>query len=187
MKTKATRSNIRAVLTVLVLCLSAALVPVAQAELPPAAQAKVDKYKKLLSEWAKEPVIVAAVKEAAGGDGLVGMTNAKWEALAETDGAVTAVLTSPAGQLMTKLEADPGINKLYLRDGNGNIVAASSKPLLYSIANRPAMAAMTTSQPWAQGEVKPDPTTQVKSVQMAVPVMDKGKPIGVLHTGVTIE
>lgn len=187
MKTKTIHSNIGVALSVLILSIGSALAPVAHAELPPAAQAKVDKYKKLLSEWAKEPVIVAAVKEANAGDGAVGMSNAKWDALTDTDAAVTAVLTSPAGQLMTKLEADAGINKLYLRDAKGNIIAASNKPLLYSIANRPAMTVMTTSQPWAQGEVKPDPTTQIKSVQMAVPIMDHGKPIGVLHTGVTIE
>ena len=188
MKTKMrTHSNIRTALSLLILCLVSALAPAAHAELPPAAQAKVDKYKKLLSEWAKDPVIVAAVKEANGSDGIPGMTNAKWDALVETDAAVTAVQTNPAGQLVTKLEADTGINKLYLRDGKGNIIAASNKPLLYSIANRPAMTVMATSQPWAQGEVKPDPTTQIKSVQLAVPVMDHGKPIGVLHTGVTIE
>lgn len=159
----------------------------AHAELPPAAQAQVEKYKKKLVEWAKNPLVVGAVKQANASEPAPGMSNAKWESLPDNDAAVMAVLTNPAGKLLTELEADTGISKLYLRDSRGNIIAASNKPLLYSIASRPAMTTMTTGQPWAQKEVKPDPTTQVKSVQLAVPVMDGDKPIGVLHTGVTIE
>lgn len=163
------------------------LAPRAQAELPSDAQAKVEKYKKRLSEWARDPVVLSAVKEANAHGGIAGMSNSKWDSLLATDAAVLGIQTSEAGRLLTKLEEDQGINKLYLRDLKGNIVAASSKPLLYSIASRPAMQVVSSGQPWAQGEVKPDPTTQIKSVQMAVPVMDGGKAVGVLHTGVTID
>lgn len=159
----------------------------ARAELSADSQQKVEHYKKKLMDWAKEPAIVALVREANASGGIPGMNNIKWDSLSESDSVVAAMLTNPVSKMLVAWDSDPGINKLYLRDAKGNVIAGSNKPLLYSIAKRPAMVVIETSKPWVQQEVKPDPTTQVKSVQLAVPVFDGGKPIGVLHTGVTID
>lgn len=153
----------------------------------PEVKAKVDKYKQKLVEWAATPALVEAVKAANVGGGLAGMTNAKWEELPDADPKVAAILSSPASKQLAKWEEDKTINKLFLRDDKGNLVAGSSKTFLYNNSARPAFQNAIKGQAWAAGEVKPDPTTQIPSVQISAPVMDGGKPIGVLHSAVSAQ
>ena len=155
--------------------------------LPAPMQAKVETYKKKLVEWAANPVIVAAVKEANAKGSLAGMTNGKWNDLDDKDLAVMASQTNKAGVLVGKWEEDMSINKLLVRDEKGNLVAASSKPLLYNNAARPPFAMPFKGQVWGASEIKADPTTGTKSVQAGSPVMDGGKVIGVIHAGITAE
>ena len=74
-----------------------------------------------------------------------------------------------------------------LRDEKGNLVASSTKPLLFSIPARPAYLMAMKAQVWSATEIKPDPSTGIKSVQASAPVMDGGKVIGVIHTGITAD
>ena len=74
-----------------------------------------------------------------------------------------------------------------LRDEKANLVAASIKPLLFNNLARPVYTMAIKGQVWAAAEIKPDPTTGIKSVQASAPVMDGGKVIGVIHTGITVE
>jgi len=71
-----------------------------------------------------------------------------------------------------------------VRDEKGNLVAASTKPLLYNNAVRPVFMNAIKGQAWSDTKVLPDPTTQIKSVQASAPVMDGGKVIGVIHVGI---
>jgi len=156
----------------------------AHADLTPEVQAKVNVYKKKLVDWAANPAIVAAVKESNAKGGLIpGMGNAKWDDLADTDPAVKGLQTSAAGKLVSQWEQDKILDKLYVRDEKGNLVAGSNKPLLYNNATRPPFQNGLKGV-WAASEVKPDPTTQKKTVQIAAPVMDGGKAIGVLQSAV---
>ena len=160
----------------------------AMAALPSDMQAKVETYKKKLVDWAANPVIVKAVKEAnAQGGMLPGMTNGKWDELAENDPAVTGILATPASKLVKQWEADKGINKLFIRDAKGNMVAGSGKSLIYNAAARPPVKEAMKGKPWNADEIKPDPTTQIKSIHVSAPVMDGGSVIGVIHTAVTAE
>jgi hypothetical protein len=165
------------------LCVSAA-----QADLPPDLKSKVDKYKAKLVEWAADPAVIAAVKEANAKGPIAGMNNGKWEDLDKQDPVVVAMLSSPASKMMSTWEAgDKGINKLYLRDKDANLVAASSKPLLYNNGNRDFIKQALKGTAFNSSEPKPDPATQIRSVHASVPVKDGGKVIGVLHTAVTAE
>jgi hypothetical protein len=155
--------------------------------LPAPVQAKTEHYKKKLVEWAANPVIVAAVKEVNASGGLAGMSNGKWNDLDDKDPAVKAFETSKAGTLIRKWEEDKGINKLVLRDDKGNLVASSAKPLVYNNAARPVFVNAIKGQVWAASEIRPDPTTSIKSVQAGAPVMDGGKVIGVIHVGITTD
>ncbi|MEK6750506.1 MAG: hypothetical protein AABY83_15105 [Pseudomonadota bacterium] len=163
--------------------------PTARAELPAPVHAKVEQYKKKLVTWATDPVVVKAAQEANAKEGGLepGMTNSKWDDLAEHDAKVTRFQTSGAGKLLTKLEQDKGISKLYLRDTKGNLVASgTNKPLIFNNSTKPPFINGMKGV-WAAGEVKPDPTSQVKGVHVAVPVVDGGKIIGVLHTSVVAD
>lgn len=152
-------------------------------------QAKVEKHKKLLVEWAANPMLVAAVKESNSKGGIAGMTNSKWDELSDTDPVVTGLSQSAVGKQITKWEEGKTIEKLNLRDEKANLVASSSlsgKPLLYNNGSRPPFQNGLKGV-WSAAEVKPDPTTQKKSVQISAPVMDGGKAIGVLHSAVLAE
>jgi len=159
----------------------------ARADLPPDVAAKVENYKKKLVEWAATPVIVAAVKESNAKGGMIpGMGNAKWDELADTDPMVKGLQNNAAGKLVSKWEEDKVLDKLFVRDEKGNVVAASGKPLLYNNANRPPFKNGLAGV-WADNVVKPDPTTQKKTVQVSVPIVDGGKNIGVLQTAIIAE
>lgn len=155
--------------------------------IPAASQGQVDSYKKKFAEWGSNPAIVAAVKEAnAKGGLLAGMNNGKWDELSDKDPVVQGFQTSSAGKQVTKWEEDKALGKVLVRDEKGNLVAASNKPLLFNNANRPAFLNGLKAA-WADNQVKPDPTTQKKSVQIAAPVMDAGKAIGVIHGSLEVQ
>lgn len=185
MKFFLTKSNIASVFAMGLVFLSSSAM--AAESLSPTLQTKVDKYKQKLVEWAANPVIVSAVKEANTKAALPGMTNVQWLEVDEKGPMVQAFLTNKAGSLVKKWEEDKEINKLVIRDEKGNLVAASTKPLLYNNAIRPVYIQAMKGQPWAAPSILPDPTTQVKSVQASAPVMDGGKVIGVIHAGITTE
>lgn len=159
----------------------------AQSELPAPVQAKADSYKQKLVEWAANPAIVAAAKAANAKGPVAGMTNGKWNDLDESDPVVKGYQSNPAGVQIGKWEADKNINKLVLRDEKGNLVAASMKPVIYNNAARPPFVNAMKGQAWTDKQIKPDPSSGVKSVQASAPVMDGGKVIGVLHAGVSAD
>ncbi len=160
----------------------------ARAALPADLDAKVQAYKQKLVDWAADPIIVKAVKEANANGGMIpGMNNGKWDELAESDPQITAILNTPASKLVKQWEGDKGINKLFVRDEKGNMVAGSGKSVVYNAAARPPFKEALKGKPWNADEVKPDPTTQIKSVHVSAPVMDGGAVIGVIHTAVTAE
>lgn len=153
--------------------------------IPSELQGKVDKHKKRLVEWASNPVVINAVKESNGKGGIPGMTNAKWDELSDQDPTIAAVMNSPAGKLVHQWEGESKeVGKVYVRDEKGNIVAASSKPLLYNAANRPAITGAMKGEVWQQNEVKPDPSTQRKSVNISAPIKDGGKVVGIVNATV---
>ena len=188
MHTQSRRYSLSIIVLPLMYLLSAGQ-QVAADPISPDLQAKIDTYKKKLVEWAANPMFIAAVKESNAKGGLVpGMNNAKWDDLAEKDPVVLGFQSNEAGKAVSQLAQDKGISKLYLRDEKGNLVACSNKPLLYNNSSKPWIAnPLKDGKPWFATEVKPDPATQIKGVHLAVPVLDNGKTIGVLHTSVVAE
>lgn len=161
------------------------VVSTASAALPPDVQAKVDKAKTRLVALAADPGVIAAIKEA-NAKGEAGMSNGKWVDLPDSDAFIQALLKSKVSLQIAKWEQeDDNINKLLLRDQKGNLVGASVRPLIWNNATRPVFAQALKGQAWAADEVKPDTSTQVPSVHVSAPVLDHGKPIGVLHGAVT--
>lgn len=158
------------------------------ADLPENTRKKIEVYRAKLVEWAANPLVIKTVKEAnAKGGSLPGMTNAKWDDLPNTDPQVQSLLKSPLSLQLGKWETDKNINKLFVRDGKGNMVGGSEKTLIFNASARPTVKQALTGQIYIATEIKPDPTTQIKSVQLAVPILDEGKAIGVLHTAISAE
>lgn len=178
-------------LTLSTLIVSAGLLiaPTVQAQVPADLQAKVDAAKVALAELGKNPAVIAAIKESnAKGGVIAGMSNAKWDELAENDPQVKGIDNNATSKILQGYATKHlEVNKLYLRDEKGNLVAAGTggKTLLWNIGSRPFFKPVMEGKAWSDGAVKPDPTTQVKGVAFIVPVMDGGKAIGCLQSNYT--
>ena len=156
--------------------------------LTPAVQEKVSKYTQKLTEWTQHPKVIDAVQKANLKGGLPGMSNLKWVETNENDPAIATIFNNDVSKLINGwVTQEKGISKLYLRDKEGNLVAADSKPVFYNNAHRPSFMHPRKGKAWADSAAKPDTTTQVNGVHMGVPVMDRGQVIGVLHTSVVAD
>ena len=150
----------------------------------PEMQKLIDTYRAKLVQWAGNPAVVSAAKASNASSGIPGMTPAKWTELAESDAAVKATMTSPAGKFVDSLDSKE-INKVVVRDKAGNLVAANTKVVLYNVAHRPVFKTAITGTPWQQEQMQKDVTTQLMGVQIAVPIKDGAEIVGVMHAAVT--
>ena len=158
------------------------------ADITPKMQQKIDVYKKKAVEWAADAKLIEAVKQS-NAQGPV-MANAKWRELKETDPAVQGLITSPTGQLLTQwMNADAkGINKIVLSGDKSHRVAFTSMPAIYLGKGKPNFdTSMDDGKVWQQDESKPDPSTNIDTVQISAPVKDGGKVIGVLLVSLTVD
>ena len=156
-------------------------------DITPKMQIKIDAYKKQAATWAANPAIIKAVKEANAQGPIPAMGNAKWRELKDTDPIVTGFITHPTGQMLTKwMSADPkGINKIVLSGNKGQRVAYTSMPAIYIGKGKPNFDEAFDGKLWHQGESKPDPSTEIDTVQIAAPVKEGDEVIGVLLVSLT--
>ncbi|MFN3749821.1 MAG: hypothetical protein ACK4SR_00500 [Thiobacillus sp.] len=156
-------------------------------ELTAKMQPKIDAYKKQAVAWAADPLIVKSVREANAKGPIPMMGNSKWRELKEDDPIVKAFIDNPAGQLLAKwMNADAkGINKIVLSGNRSQRVAFTSMPAVYLGKGKPNFDDAFDGKVWQQGESKPDPSTNIDSVQIAAPVKDGGTVIGVLLVSLT--
>ena len=151
-------------------------------------QAELDKQKVAIAKWAAEPTIVAAVKEQNSKGPLAGMDNATWKTTRRTDPAVKAFQASPAGQLLrTRVDGGAGTyNEAFLNGAKGEKVAFVEKTTSYIHAGQAKFdVPFGTGKAW-QGKPEFDDSSQTHAIQISVPVLADGKPIGVLVVGVNL-
>lgn len=165
------------------------VLPLYAADITPEMQPKIDKYKTQAVQWAADPLIVSAVKEANAKGPIPGLGNAKWRELKETDPVVTGFVTNAVGKKLTQwMNADAaGINKIVLSGAKSQRVAFTSMPAIYLGKGKPNFDAAMEGKVWQQGESKPDPSTNIDTVQIAAPVKDGDKTIGVLLVSLTAD
>ena len=163
--------------------------PLAASEITAKMQTRIDVYKKQAVAWAADPRIVQAVKETNAQGPIPGMGNAKWRELKESDPVVQGFITNPAGQLLTQwMNADAkGVNKIVLSGGKCQRAAFTSMPAIYLGKGKPNFDEAMDGKVWQQGESKPDPSTNIDTVQIAAPVKDGGNIIGVLLVSLTAD
>lgn len=157
---------------------------VASDPIQPSLQTQIDLYTTTLSNWATDPVVIDAVREA-NQTAPTALDNKTWSALPETDPTVATYLNNDAAKkVRTWQEKEIRLGKLYLRNKNGDLVAASGKPRLFNISDKPTFTQAITGKPWQQEDVKPDPTTNTPSVQISVPIRDGNEVIGIMQAAV---
>jgi hypothetical protein len=156
-------------------------------DLTPKMRPKIDAYKKQAAAWVADPLIVKAVKESNAKGPIPMMGNAKWRDLKETDPIVKGMVDNPTGQLLTRwMNADAkGINKIVLSGDKSHRIAFTSMPAVYLGKGKPNFDEAFEGKVWQQGESKPDPSTNIDTVQIAAPVRDGNKVIGVLLVSLT--
>ena len=162
--------------------------PAQAAEVTSAMQPRIDAYKKQATAWAMDPGIVKAVMESNAKGPIPMMGNTKWRELKEDDPIVKSLVDNTAGRLLTKwMNADAkGINKIVLSGGKSQRVAFTSMPAAYLGKGRPNFdVSFEDGKVWQQDETKPDPSTNIESVQISVPVKNGSEAIGVLLVSLT--
>jgi hypothetical protein len=170
------------------LCAVALFALSARAEtINPKSQEKIDKYIVFAKELAADPEIVKAVaaQNAQVPAGYAEMTQEKWTAMADTDPFLRTFTKNPAAATLKNKRID-GISEAFLSDERGVKVAFLAKTTNWSHAGKPKHDLPMAGKTW-QGKLELDKSAGTMEVQIAVPVLKDGKPIGSLVLGLNLE
>ena len=151
-----------------------------------AVQSKIDAKIKDIATWAADPVIVDAVRahNASTPPDQAALNQEKWHALTVLDPLVRGFTKNPAAQLL-KSKKDDVVTEAFLSDAAGLKVAFIAKTTNWSHKGKPKHDQPMAGKVW-QGEVEVDESTGQQQVQVSVPVLDGGKPIGSLVVGLSV-
>ena len=176
------------VLTVSAIALISAMAQAAGFEMTPAVQAELDKQKAVVAGWAASPVIVNAVVEQNRKGPIPGMDNPKWKVTRRSDPLVTGMQNNAAGQfLKAKAEESRGaVSEAFLSATRGEKVAFVEKTTSYiHVGQAKFDVPFNNGRAW-QGNAEFDESAQTYQIQISVPVLQEGKPIGALVVGVNL-
>lgn len=155
----------------------------AHAEVDSAQQAKIDAVVAEIKTWAADPTIVAAV--VAHNTQLppdhAAITQDKWKSLSVLDPFVRGFSKNDAGTTL-KAKKAAWTTEIFLSDAKGLKVAFLAKPSGWSHAGKPKHDVPMTGKTW-QGTVETDESTGLQQLQVSVPVLRDGQPVGSLVVG----
>ncbi|MEN9840920.1 MAG: hypothetical protein RL376_720, partial [Verrucomicrobiota bacterium] len=154
--------------------------------LDPAIQAKVDAQITQIVALAADPALVQAVREqnAATPADYAAMTKEKWKTLPVLDPFVRAFTRNPAAAAI-KARKTEFVTEAFVSDAAGLKVAFLAKTTSFSHKGSPKHEKPLASETW-QGPVEVDESTGQQQLQVAVPILDAGKPIGSLVVGLSL-
>ncbi|MBA4422557.1 MAG: hypothetical protein C0390_05560 [Syntrophus sp. (in: bacteria)] len=130
--------------------------------------------------WAASPIVVEAVLAQNKKGPIAGMDNAKWKTVPESDAVVKGFINNEAGKfLQAELAKTEGVCvSAFLNAAQGEKVAFTDKTGSYIHKGSAKFdVPFTTGKLW-QG--KPELEDKIYVIQIAVPVLSDGKPIGAL-------
>jgi len=151
-----------------------------------ALQAKIDEQIKTIATWAADPVIVDAVKahNASLPADQAALTQDKWRGLTVLDPLVRGFTKNAAGQFLKGKKSDL-VSEAFVSDAEGLKVAFIAKTSGWSHKGKPKHDVPMTGKNW-QGPVEVDESSGQQQLQVSVPVLDGGKPIGSLVVGLSV-
>jgi hypothetical protein len=156
-------------------------------EVTPAIQKEIDKHVEVVKGWAVDPVVVKAVEAQNAKGPITGMDNAKWKTVRRSDDLVKGFQTCDAGKLL-KAKADAAGDaypEAFLSGAQGEKVAFIEKTTSYIHKGAAKFDVPFGGKVW-QGQPEFDESSQTHQVQVGVPVVAGGKPIGVLVVGINL-
>lgn len=154
--------------------------------LAPEVQAKVQAKAKQLSSWSTDPAIVEAVKahNASLPAEYRGMTQEKWKSLSVLDPAVRALSKGPLGQHL-KAKQDAQVTECFVSGADGTKVAFLAKTSFWSHKDKDKHKVPMAGKVYI-GPAQLDDSTGLLEVQIGLPVLDGGKPIGSIVIGLGV-
>jgi hypothetical protein len=155
-------------------------------ELPTAVHAKIEEQKKIIATWAAEPVIVNAVKAHNAGvpPEQRDLDQAKWAKLTVLDPLVRSFTKNAAGQFLKSKKSNL-IVEAFVSDAAGLKVAFMAKTTSWSHQGKPKHEVPMKGECW-QGPVEMDESSGQQQLQISVPVLADGRPIGSLVVGLSL-
>ena len=149
------------------------------------AEDRIKSMIKRTQSWAADPVIIEAVKahNQKLTDEEASMTQENWRGLTVTDSIIRGYMNNPAA-LFLKANKDPLITEAFVSGADGKKVAFLNKPTHWSHLGMPKHDEPMQGRNW-QGKLEMDDSTGHQQIQIAVPVMDGGKPIGSIVVGIS--
>jgi hypothetical protein len=156
------------------------------AAVDPAMQAKIDAQVTAIKAWAADPAVVAAVKahNASEPADHAAMSQDKWTALTVLDPFVRSFAKNDAALALKGKKTD-AVAEVFVSDAKGDKVAFLAKTSNWCHKGKPKHDLPMTGKTW-QGNVEVDESTGAQQIQVAVPVLDGGKPIGSLVVGLAV-
>jgi hypothetical protein len=154
--------------------------------LSPEVQSKIDAQRNQINVWASDPLVVVAVRahNATLPADHAALTQDKWRSLTVLDPLVRSFSKNAAGQFLKSKKSDV-IVEAFVSDAAGLKVAFLAKTSSWSHAGKPKHDVPMTGKAW-QGAIEVDESTGQQQVQIGVPVLDGGKPIGSLVVGLSV-
>lgn len=149
----------------------------------PELKAKLQVKAKELQWMSTDPKVVAAVREynANHPAETKTMTQEKWKSLPVLDPIVRG-LSKNALAAYLKSRRDPAFSELFVSGSDGTKVALFNKTTSWSHKGKEKHEVPMTGKTWI-GPVEVDESTGVEQVQIGIPVLDSGKPIGSIVVG----
>jgi len=164
------------------LCAAAVIAGEVPAELKP----KLDARIKVIQSWAADPVVVAGVKayNTAPPAFAKEMTAEKWKGVSVLDTAVRGYTKNPVAESV-KARKDTAVAEAFVSGADGGKVAFLGKPSNWSHKGKDKHSVPMTGGVWI-GPVEVDDSTGQEQVQVGVPVLDAGRPIGSIVVGIAV-
>ena len=113
------------------------------------------------------------------------MTNDKWHSLTLFDVSVRAVGKAPLSAYL-KTKRNDVIAKIFVSGADGGKVGFDAKTEHWTHKGMPKHEVPMSGKMWT-GPVKLDDSTGLQMIQVALPVLDGGKPIGSINFGLRVD
>ncbi len=158
----------------------------AQTDLTADQSKKLDELIKQASDLAKNPELVAAVREynGKGRDATKDLDQDKWSKLTIMDPIVKDIRSNPTAKLLQSKKSEV-VSEAFISGADGTKVAFLSKPSNWSHKGKAKHDEPMAGKTWI-GKPEKDASTGLSQVQFALPILDAGKPIGSLVIGVAV-
>lgn len=145
----------------------------------------VKKKIEVIKTWAANPKLVDLVKAANANPEGKDLNEDKWKDLPLLDSKVTGFTKNEAAKLIKSLK-DDSVTEAFLNTAEGTKIAFLTKTTNWSHKGKPKHDLPMKGQDWIMEEAKKDESSQFIQIQVSVPVLDAGKPIGSLIVGLSL-